>query len=150
MSRSRSSRQRLGAEQVAVAEDLDLAGGVVQVDEHAAVAHRPDAAGDPHAIVGFDACRQPGIASFELGRLMGALEAIGIWVDPERLEACRACRSGPRAADPRHRAIGARHLSSVFLQRASLGRRPVYPTATCETGLRARSTTVSWNRRKVP
>ena len=70
MSSSRTSAERFGTEQIPVAEDLDLARGIVQVDEHAAVAHRPDAAGDPHSILGFGARGQPGIAPLELGRLM--------------------------------------------------------------------------------
>ena len=73
-------------DEVAMAEHLDLAGGVVQVDEHAAVAHGADPAGDTHPLGGLGPGRQPGMAPFELGRLIGAGERIGIGVDPERLE----------------------------------------------------------------
>ena len=58
----------------------------MQVDEHAAVAHRPDAAGDPHPISGFGARSEPGVAPFELACLMRPLEAVGVGMDPERLE----------------------------------------------------------------
>ena len=71
-----------------MAEDLDLAGSVVQVDEHAAVAHRANTAGDPHALLGLGASRQIGVAGFELGRFGGAGEADRIGVDAERLQ-CR-------------------------------------------------------------
>ena len=81
-------RELLGREMILVAEDLDLARGIVQVDEHAAVAHRADAAGDPHALLGLGASRQIGVAGFELGRFGGAGEADRIGVDAERLQ-CR-------------------------------------------------------------
>ncbi len=69
-----------------MAEHLDLARDVVQVDEHAAVAHGADPAGDPHPLGCLGPGRQPGMAPFELGRLIGAGKGIGIGVDPERLE----------------------------------------------------------------
>ncbi len=58
----------------------------MQVDEHAAVAHGPDAAGNPHSIFGFGARCEPGVMPLELARLMRALEAVGVRIDPERLE----------------------------------------------------------------
>ena len=39
-------RELLGRKVILVTEDLDLARRVVEIDEHAAVAHRADAAGD--------------------------------------------------------------------------------------------------------
>ena len=66
-----------------MAEDLDLAGGIVQVDEHAAVADGADAAGDRDPILGLGAGRQPGIAPLELPRLGGARKAVGVGIDAE-------------------------------------------------------------------
>ena len=70
-----------------MAKDLDFAGGIVQIDEHTAVAHRPNAARDPYQILGFDTSGEPGIAFLESERLVAALEAVGLGIDPEHLEA---------------------------------------------------------------
>ena len=79
-------RQPCGIEKVAMAEDLDFARGVMQVDEHAAVAHGLDPAGDAHPLGGLRAGRQSGMAPLDLGRLVGAGEGVGVGVDPERPE----------------------------------------------------------------
>ncbi len=116
-------------------KDLDLARGVVQIDEHAAVAHRPDAARDADPILGFDTRGEAVVSSLELARLVRACKIIGIRVDPERLEAVAL-------ADPH----GAQRIFAIV--HSDILRR--HPTAARETGLGARSTTVSWKRRNVP
>ena len=74
-------RQVLGAQIVLVRENLDLSRGVVQVDKHAAVAHRADAARDADAVAGFGAGRDIGVAPVELGGLVLAREADRIGLD---------------------------------------------------------------------
>ena len=59
----------------------------MEVDEHAAVADRPDTAGDPHAFAGFGACGQPGVVPLKVGRLVAAGKGIRIRINPSRLEA---------------------------------------------------------------
>ena len=75
-------RELLGREMILVAEDLDLARGIVQVDEHAAVAHGADAAGDANALLCFDAGGQIGVALIELGRFGSARKGDGVRLDP--------------------------------------------------------------------
>src|SRR5438045_28988 len=65
-----------------MAEDLDLAGGIVQVDEHAAVAVGADTPRDAHSVLGLGAGRQGGIALFQRRGLVGPLEADRIGLDP--------------------------------------------------------------------
>jgi hypothetical protein len=79
--------ERVAAQQIPMAEDLDFPRGVVQIDEHAAVAHRSDTPGDAHRILGLGSCREPGVALLELARLVRPLEAVWVGVDAARLEA---------------------------------------------------------------
>src|SRR5260370_5809441 len=79
--------ERFGTEKIPVAKYLYLAGGIVHVDEHAAVAHRPDAARDAHSIFGFGARSEPSVTPLELACLMRPLAAVRVGVDPKRLEA---------------------------------------------------------------
>jgi len=58
---AQNGEARLG-QKILVAENLNFAGRIVQIDEHAAVAHRPDAAGDSHLLAGFGARGQLGMA----------------------------------------------------------------------------------------
>ena len=67
-----------------MAKDLDLARGVVQVDEHAAVADRAYAPGDADALAGLGARRQRRMAGLERCRFVGTGEFVGVGVDPER------------------------------------------------------------------
>ncbi len=60
-------RQPDGIEQVAVAEDLDLARGVVEIDEHAAVADGADPSGDAHPFAGLGAGGERGMTPIERG-----------------------------------------------------------------------------------
>ena len=69
-----------------MAEDLDLAAGVVEIDEHAAVADGADASRDCDLVLGLGARREPGIALLELFRHRGDGEAIGIGVDAHRAQ----------------------------------------------------------------
>ncbi len=80
-----------------VAEDLDLARHVVQVDEHAAVAVGADAAGDGDALGGDGAVRQVGVPPLERRRIMAAREAVRIGIDAERLQPGELVE--PRAAE---------------------------------------------------
>ena len=66
-----------------MAKDLDLARGIVQVDEHAAVADRAYPPGDPDPFGGLGARRQRGMAGLERCRLVGTGEFVGVGVDPE-------------------------------------------------------------------
>ena len=75
-------RELLGREMILVAEDLDLARGIVQVDEHAAVAHGADAAGDANALFGLGAGGEIGVALIEIGRLGIARKGDGVRLDP--------------------------------------------------------------------
>ena len=59
---------RLGTRQVPMGKNLDLARGIVQIDEHAAVAHRADAAGDANVLFGLGAGGEIGVALIEIGR----------------------------------------------------------------------------------
>ncbi len=79
-------RQLLGRKIVLVAEDLDLAGDIVEIDEHAAVADGADATRHGDAILGDRARRQRSIARLQFLGFGTALEAIGIGVDAQRLE----------------------------------------------------------------
>ena len=67
---------------IAVAEDLDFPRGVVKIDKHAAVSHRPNPARDPDALAGFHTRGQSGVTAFELRRFAGARETIRIRVYP--------------------------------------------------------------------
>ena len=74
-------RQVVGAQIVLVRENLDFSRGVVQVDEHAAVADRADAARDADALAGLGAGRRVGVAPVEFGGLVLARKADRIRVD---------------------------------------------------------------------
>src|ERR1700720_3380202 len=81
---------------ILVAEDLDLARGVVQIDEHAAVAQRADAAGDAPRIAGFLARGQRRVARVERRRHIAAGKPDRIRIDPllaQRLELLQANRA---------------------------------------------------------
>ena len=58
----------------------------MQVDEHAAVADRADAAGDARPLAGLGAGRQLGMAPVEFGGLLLARKADRIRVDPHPAE----------------------------------------------------------------
>jgi len=74
-------RQVFGGQKVLVAEDLDLAGGVMQVDEHAAVADRPNPPGDADLFLGLRAGRESGVALLQRGGLVRPREAHRIGID---------------------------------------------------------------------
>src|ERR1700733_922251 len=66
-----------------MAEDLDLAARIVQVDEHAAVADRPDAAGDAYRVGGLVARRQRCVTLLQRRRIVATLVAGRIRFDAE-------------------------------------------------------------------
>src|SRR5262249_8737775 len=76
----------LGVEELLVAEDLNLARGIVEVDEHAAIAVGADAAGQGDLVRRRRAGRQLGIFALGLPRQVAALETVGEGVDPLGLE----------------------------------------------------------------
>src|SRR6185437_10505044 len=76
----------LGREMVLVAEDLDLAARIVEIDEHAAVADRADAPRDRDAILRFGTRGETGIARLQLLRRCRDGEAIGIRIDAHRAQ----------------------------------------------------------------
>src|SRR5439155_11491760 len=107
-------------EMILVAEDLDLARGVMQVDEHAVVAHRADPPGDPRLVVGLGPDRQSGIALVELGGLIAARKADRIGIDPHAAQRLQLVE-----ADPAQRVvvIGA-HRPGAPLSTLSFRRKP--------------------------
>ncbi len=127
--------QPLRVEVVAVAEDLDLARGVVQVDEHAAVADCTDAPGNADALARLRARRQSRMPAFELCRLLGAGKCVRVRVDPERLQSVELGKTG-----------GSQRIFGISSSRTPAA----HPAAARETGCGDRSTTVSWKRCKVP
>jgi hypothetical protein len=70
----------IGREKIFVAEDLDLARSVVQVDEHAAVADGADAPGDRDTLAAAGAGREPRMPALDRLRLDRAREAVGVGV----------------------------------------------------------------------
>ncbi len=68
---------------ILVAENLDLAAGIVEIDEHAAVADGADAPCHRDAVLRLGPGRQPGIALLQLLGRRGDGEAIGIGVDAQ-------------------------------------------------------------------
>ncbi len=143
-----------------MAEDLDLARGVVQVDEHAAVAHRADPAGDPDALVGLGAGRQRGMPRVEFGGLMAARKADRVGVDPhaaqrfELVEPHAAERIVVIGAHPAlQKKLGSRPAAgtTVILIADSLRKAGCQsPAAAAGTAGRPRSITASWKRWSVP
>src|SRR6185312_10948243 len=71
---------------ILVAEDLDLAGRVMKIDEHAAVADGANASRDVDPVLCLGAGRKPGIALLELFRRRGDGEAIRVRVDAHRAQ----------------------------------------------------------------
>ncbi len=79
-------RHLVGGQEILVAEDLDLAGLVVQVDEHAGIADRQDPARDRDLVLGHGAGRQVAVFRVERGGIGRAGKAVRIGVDPELLQ----------------------------------------------------------------
>ncbi len=134
------------AQKVAMAENLDLARGIVQIDEHAAVADRADPPSYPHALAGFRTGREVGMPGLDLGSFVAARERIGIGIDAEFLETVEL---GEPGSAQRFLLVPAGLL--VVLHRTFL-RVFAHPAAASEgslNGLCARSSTTSCSRRKL-
>ena len=117
-------RQVVGAQIVLVRENLDFSRGVVQVDEHAAVAHRADAARDADAVAGFGPGRDIGVAPVEFGGLVLAREADRIRVDAHPAQGFELVEPHPaeRVVAVAVRAAEAVELSSAVMRLELTGR----------------------------
>src|SRR6516162_9254955 len=106
----------------------------MQIDEHAAVANRPDATRYTYPVSSLGAGFQTGIMPIEFGRLMRACEVVGIGVDAPSPEAFELAD-----ADGAQRIFWFAHFD---LPRDRTGPAGHPAAAGKETGRRPRSTTV--------